>query len=798
MPLNLDGRGGMRRPATAQAGRNGRAWGCAEDANGDDRGDETRTHARPRVIEVVCDRHTHVEGRALGLPRSERLPRGVRGGAAATLVIVALSAIVTPLRADTATSNAPRNAAEFDEIVVVATRRETSIRDVAADVTVLDAGAIQATLSTSLAESFRYVPGIAHESSGPRFGTEGVTIRGIGGNRIAIQLDGVPLSEQFDIGRFANATRDFADTGLIDQIEVLRGPASALYGSAALGGVVAMRTLSPRPGAGEWQGTLDGLYRGADDSAHARGVLSLGGESAALLLAGSYREGGERDSAALGDALDRQDYRRDAVLAKLVGENRWGHDWRISAIRQSRDARTELRSFLGTGRFLSTTRLEGDDEQAMDLLSAEYGFRGDRVSEGVVRVFYADADFAQHTLDERTTARIERDFFYQQRLRGANLNLWWDGELGGWSHRLGLGAEFSETRTEERRDAVSVSLDDGSVTRTVLGEQFPVRDFPITETRRAGAYVSEQLDRGPLSLIVALRADDNRLTPTSDAIYAEDNPATDVVSVSESDVTPKLGVIYRIGDDVDLYLQYAEGFRAPPFEDANIGLDIPLFNIRAVPNPELRSETSTGVELGLRWQGLRSRLQLGVFRTDYEDFIESKARIGIDPQSGRLLFQSINIGEAVIRGVEARWRHQLPGALRGVSVHAEAYWAEGDNRDTDQPLNSVGPAQAVLGATWRSADARTEVTALLTATDDWSRRDETGGGLFEPAGHAVLDVYAAHTLGNRMTVRAGVGNLTDRVYWRWSEVGGLAPGDPLLPTLAESGRHVSIGLQWDW
>jgi hemoglobin/transferrin/lactoferrin receptor protein len=724
----------------------------------------------------------------------------MRGTIAVFLTLVAASpAIATTAAADSGTKDVM-----LDEVVVVATKRATSVRDVAADVTVLSAADLQATLSASLADAFRYVPGVAHEASGSRFGSEGITIRGIGGNRIAMELDGVPLSDHFDIGNFSNATRDFADTGLIGQVEILRGPASALYGSSALGGVVAMRTLSPADygRAGAMAGRASLLYRGLDESRNTEASIVLGGAWASLVIAGGFREGEERQSAALEVAEDRQNYRRDAALVKLVGKNRFGHDWQISAVRQSRDTKTEISSILGTGRFASTTRLQGDDRHEINIVSAEYRFGGGPISEGLFRVFHADASIAQHTLDERALARspasIDRDFFFDQRLQGAELNLWRDLELAGWSHRLGFGLEYTESKTEELRDGLSTSLIDGSETTDILGESFPLRDFPITEEREFGAYVSDQLSRGPLSLMLALRFDENRLSPSSDDIYAADNPSTSVVALSDSDLSPKLGAIYHVGDNLDLYLQYAHGFRAPPFEDANIGLDIPLFNIRAIPNPELRSETSDGWELGMRWQRERSRLQLGAFRTSYTDFIETKVRVGIDPQSGRLLFQSINIGEAWIRGAEASWSQDVSEFIPGMTLRASAYWAEGENREDGQPLNSVGPAEAVIGAHWQSVDERTQVRALLTATQRWSRRDETGGELFETPGHAVLDLFMARRMGENLTLRAGVGNVTDRIYWRWSEVRGLAPDDVLLPTLAETGRNYSIGLQWDW
>lgn len=139
----------------------------------------------------------------------------------------------------------------IDEIVVVANRNERSIRDVAANVTVLSEEEFDLELATSISDVLRYTPGIDYEGAGTRFGTEGFNIRGIGGNRVALLIDGIPLSDQFDVGSFSNATRDFVDAGFVQRAEVLHGPASALYGSSAIGGVVAMQTPDPAYLAGQ-------------------------------------------------------------------------------------------------------------------------------------------------------------------------------------------------------------------------------------------------------------------------------------------------------------------------------------------------------------------------------------------------------------------------------------------------------------------------------------------------------------------------------------------------------------------
>jgi hemoglobin/transferrin/lactoferrin receptor protein len=279
----------------------------------------------------------------------------------------------------------------IDQVVVVAHKDARSIRDVAANVTVLSRAELSNELSTSINDVFRYVPGIDTEGAGTRFGTEGINIRGIGGNRVAIVVDGVPLSDQFDIGSFSNATRDFIDAGLIQSIEVLHGPASALYGSSAIGGVVAVRTPDPADlGTRAHHADLSATWRGADNSAHGQAMLAFGDESLGLIAGFSRREGGETDSAAATDRLDRRDFERQTALLKLVADDTRGNTWRAGLIHQGSRTLSELESMLGQGRFRSTTALEGDDEYRMDvaIVSYDFGAPGGWVDNGVLRAYY--------------------------------------------------------------------------------------------------------------------------------------------------------------------------------------------------------------------------------------------------------------------------------------------------------------------------------------------------------------------------------------------------------------------------
>lgn len=717
------------------------------------------------------------------------------------LALIGVPALCVPAATRAADEVLPKEA-PFEQITVVAHKDPRSIRDVAANVTALSRAALQDQLATSINDVFRYVPGVDYQGAGTRFGTEGLNIRGIGGNRVAILVDGVPLADQFDVGSFSNATRDFIDAGLVQTIEVLHGPSSALYGSSAIGGVVAARTPDPA----ELSAGGDALltWRGDDASRHARVLTALGDRDRGLLLGASWRDGEQTDAAGTDTALDTRDYRRRTGLAKFVATDARDGTWRLSAVHQASDIDSSLRSLLGTGRYRSTTALLGDDRYRMEMLNLSYDFGavGKLFDSGVARAYFQQSDIEQFTLDERANARtpvsIDRFFSFEQRTRGVELNLWKNLTLQSVTHRLGFGLVYRDHLVEEFRDGLQTTFATGEQTSNLLGEEFPLRDFPISRVVEAGAYIEDSMSFGDWVVIAALRNDRFELRPRRDAMYAEDYPFSELVPLTESDVSPKLGLIYQASAEIDVYAQYSHGFRAPPYADANIGLEIPLFNVRAIPNPDLKSESSDGLELGIRRVGVDSTARLAVFHTRYEDFIESKVRIGTDPLSGRVLFQSQNLRRAEIEGAEAAFSTRFGDERRAWAVDVSAYYATGRNRDSNEHLNSVGPPQAVVGLRWYSPDERRQLQLRATLTDDWSGTDASGEPLFAPAGYALFDLYLVQRFGRATSFRVGLHNLADRTYWHWADVRGLSPDDPMLPYLARAGRSASLSININW
>jgi len=160
----------------------------------------------------------------------------------------------------------------LDNVTIYATRTPKQVLDVPANVTVITGERIERQMITDMQELMRYEPGIdvnRQTTSTDPFNTfGGFTIRGVGGNRVQMVIDGSRVPE-----RISDGTRDYLDFDFIDQAEIVRGPGSVLWGSDALGGIVALETLDPEsvlePGSnfnGRISSSYDSFNNGLDNA----------------------------------------------------------------------------------------------------------------------------------------------------------------------------------------------------------------------------------------------------------------------------------------------------------------------------------------------------------------------------------------------------------------------------------------------------------------------------------------------------------------------------------------------------
>jgi len=736
------------------------------------------------------------------------VPRRSRRLVLAIATVLATGAHVGPAPGATA---APGDASGLETVTVYA-RRLVPVSRVAATVTVIPEEQIQRTLAGDVKQLVRYEPGLSVRSDPFRFGLDTFTVRGVTGNRVAVEVDGIPSAGGFAIGSYSDSGRGFVDLGFVRKVEVLRGPASSLYGSDAIGGVVAMTTLGPQDLLGHRSTGLrtEAGYSGDDDGWHALALGAARMGAAEAMLGYVHREGRELDSAA--DVTPNpRDYDADSLIATLEFGNTPGGPLTVTAEGGRLRQTTDVHAFVGLAgtRFVNTVALSGDDSGERFRVSMDQQLSAATLYDSADwRLYWQGTHTQQDTYEERRAVpprvpavAIEREFSLEDHMLGAEFVAVRDLVRGRVSHDLVYGLEFSQTRIEERRDGTQTDLATGATTSTILGESFPLRDFPISDVTEAGAFLQDEIRfaDGAWTLIPALRVDYYRLSPQADDLYHEDNPRLPVVGLEDWSASPKLGVIRRLGDSANAYFQYSNGFRAPPPEDVNIGLDLPLLNVRAVPNPDLKPEKSNGYEFGLRWSGPALALTASAYWTDYDDFIESKVNLGPEPATGVVLFQSQNIAQARIYGAEAAATARLgewTPKLAGWTTRLGAAYARGEDLVRDEPLNSVDPASGVLALRYDATSGRWGGELVTTAVADKRRVDRSRADLYATHSYLTLDLLGHIELGRGLTLTAGLFNLTDRAYIEWADVRGRPNGDPLIPYYTRPGRNAALTLRW--
>ncbi|MCC8443338.1 TonB-dependent hemoglobin/transferrin/lactoferrin family receptor [Xanthomonas cannabis] len=709
-----------------------------------------------------------------------------------------------------------REVHDFDRLQVTATRTQRALVDVPGTVDVIDREQLDNQLVRELKDLFRYTPGVSVTTNSGRFtGASGIRVRGLDGNRVAILVDNVPVSDTFAFGSYLNANRNFVDLETLKRVEVVRGPASALYGSDALGGVVAFVTKDPSDYLSDDTSSYVGLkfgYEGDWNGLFAGATGAFGGERWSGMVAVAHRQGQEAQNQ--GDIRSR-DFTRTAanpqqvdgrsVLTKLVYAPSARQRFKLTVEGNedygSIDALTSIdtRSPSASLRILSQ---EGRDHQTRARVSLRHEI--DALDSALAddlqwQMYRQDSESLQRTNELRgNNTRRHNEHTFDQRVYGLLVNAHKAIDTGTLRHEITYGLDGTWTDTRAKRDGYSVNLANGAVTNRVGQDVFPVRDFPTSETTKLGLYAQDEIGLidGRLSLTPGVRVDYFRLSPRLDNIFREDNPGVAAATIDQTRVSPKFGAVWRFSDAWSAYANYAHGFRAPPYNDVNIGFTNLQGRYTAIANPDLKAETSRGGELGLRFNDALGYLGLAVYYTDYRDFIESNAPAGVNAD-GFMVFQSRNVDDVVIKGAEARGGLDL-GVLagwQGWSLNSAVAYSEGDNLTDNTPLNSVDPLRGTLGVAFDSDSWGAELIGSFVAR---KRRPQLAS-YYTPAGYATLDLMGHWEFAPGARLTAGLFNLADRRYVDWNALpNGTLAGSTVVDRFTGAGRTAAVSLAVSW
>lgn len=729
------------------------------------------------------------------------------------LLSASLSALATAAYAeDGATED---QAHILPAVTVLATRSETPIDEVAATVTVFTAEQIERQLFTDIKDLVRYEPGVSVVSQPARFGAAlgtagragnaGFTIRGMGGDRVLMVVDGVRTPDGFTFGAQSVGRGGYSDLDLMKSVEILRGPASALYGSDGIAGAVSFTTKDPEDllSDGRSFGARARAGYNSSDEGYTEG-MAFAGRSGAFsgLIAYTRRDSQETETngdvggtGATRTEANPQDIASNSVLGKLVWDVNGNHRLRLTYDHYDMEMDADVLS----GRvpaappFVPNAVLEllAHDETTRDRVSLDWRFNDFLgLNSGQVAAYWQEAETTQFTFEDRSPGVDRtRDNQFNNRVVGLAI----DGRKtivsGGVEHRLIFGGDVSTTTQEGIRGG----------TVPPFGETFPTSPFPKTDYTLAGIFIQDEivLAGGTVRITPSLRYDAYDLSTDTDPLYTGAR-----ADQSDGHLSPKIGAVWQVTPGFQLFGNVSEGFKAPTPSQVNNFFSNIASGYTSIPNPDLDPESSRSAEIGLRMRDQdfafgRMGFQLVAFRTEYEDFISQQVVGGTGAPGNPVIYQYVNFAEAEVEGLEGRanidWEN-------GFSARFAAAWANGSQTtDGDKAsLSTIDPVKLVGGLAWNDPAGRFGAEAVVTWSDAKKNRDTDGlacfGACLVGEAFTLVDVTAYWNVTDAVTARAGVFNLTDEKYGWWSDIAGVSRTSVARDAYTQPGRNFGVSL----
>jgi hemoglobin/transferrin/lactoferrin receptor protein len=634
----------------------------------------------------------------------------------------------------------------FSEIVVTGTRTERELFTTPVAIDAVSLERIQALQPYGFEDLLREVPNV-EINGGPRRIAEEPTIRGFSDEQVVIRLDGA--RQTFDL---AHRGRFFSDPDLIRRIEVVRGSSSALYGSGALGGVIALETAGAR----------DFLREGQTLGARLRGGFNTNGNEW-LVSGGVFGTAGPFDLFA-------------NVLRRKVEDDLT--DGAGRPIIDSADRVTQALGKIGW---------QPDDRQRFQLIVDHYenvGFNptnANAVSEPTtvvdrdtrttsVRANYRYGTADSRFLNLRAAAWLVDIDVAERRIVDTRADL---------SDFKSRGVDIANTVRVLESDLVSLRLTGGfewfrdTQSGTRNGVDRP--QFPRASRTFVALFAQAELDVAErFSLIPALRWDKASLDSNG---FRPDR--------SDDKVTPRISAGFKVAEPLFVWASYADSFRTPsltelysdgvhftvPLPPTSRGVPQLVIN-RFVPTPDLLPEEAKTWEIGARARAADllasgDTLEASVvgFSSRIDNLIEqtvvfiSGAPV-FTPPRGPLTFPGQTVNRNVdgrIKGLELTLRYDSPR----INLSLAGHLLDGSNRTTDTPLAFLPQDRLTLNAEWKWFEQNARLGARVTFTGD---RTDDPDPANHTAGATIVDLTASWRPLDRVTLSLTAANLFDRLY----------------------------------
>jgi hemoglobin/transferrin/lactoferrin receptor protein len=635
-----------------------------------------------------------------------------------------------------------------EEMVVTATRYELDSFQTPVPISVVSSQDLARKQPEKMTDVLKELPGVDVSGEGPFRGLP--VIRGMDSNRVLILVDGQRLNNARESTEFAGIQPGLVDLSMVDHIEVLRGPASVLYGSDAIGGVINIITKQQAFHQDVFQLGGDVGYEYGDAARSNRGHAEVNGA-------------GERTTFHIGASdFEAKDYSSPEGVVPNSG--------------------MKQRSFDGNLRFLvSETGVLRFDVQATQ--TRDIGFPGYNPETSGVDISFPRFDRSKYSVNYEAGAfaglnGLSLTAYYQTVVKESIRNFSFGptffldnftrSDINTWGFNAQSSADLSSHHVTFGLDFYQDVLHDFTAESSPFGSDNDVA-VPDSDQRGYGLYAQDEITLSPrLQLTVGARGDRYTFVSKNDPRYTG-TP----FDVDQAAGSGNVSARYQVTSNIALTALVGRGFRAPNIQERSYFGLATTGDTYIQQNPNLKSETSLNYELGFKVRYARYSGGFNVYQNNIKDFI-NLVFLGTDPQTGLELAQFANTDRATIRGAEFQLESNLSESW---TAFGNLSYSRGRDDKTGEPLALIAPLKGVLGVRYQQPRWWGELSSRMVARENRVPVGETA-----TPGFATVDIRGGYELPSGLLLQAAVEN-----------VGNVAYHEPFNVRL-EPGRNVKLSV----
>jgi outer membrane receptor protein involved in Fe transport len=681
----------------------------------------------------------------------------------------------------------------FESVSVTPTRTEQRLADVPANVSVIDKEQIRRSPAVVADDVLRQAPTFSlfrrtsSLSSHPT--AQGVSLRGIGPSGVSrslVLIDGIPFNDPF--GGWVYWTRVPLEN--VDRVELVEGSGSSLYGNYAMGGVINIQSTRPRRRTAELRTQYGNLSSPKVDFS----VSDVWGKFAAALDGSGFKTDG------FPIVVDTErgpiDNNANVAYKNFNGRVDYSPTSRVSLFFRTGYFREER----DNGKFSTFN----GDEEANDT-TWKYGNGGVRVtlpdySDLQARVFYDDNLFHSNFLavPNLVTRAIGRMTLLQE------VPTTGIGAMAQWSkavtsrYLFTAGTDFRRVEGASHERALDATQ---GLTVTTF------RESGGTQLISGGFLQGQLWLRQNLSVTLSARVDnwnnsDGHNFETSAATGQPTANNRTLADKSDTAVSPRAAVLYRVSDRVSAYGSIGRGFRAPTLNE--LYRQFRVGAILTLANDQLGPERLTGGELGINVAPVDGL----TFRSSwYDNRVENPvANVTVSGAAATALSTACAVPGTSCQQRQNLGRTRITGWQNDVEYRVAREWRVGAGYlFNSAKVREFATNPALVGLSLPQVPKHRGsvnvaysnprvITASLTAffygrqfDDDLNARTRPGASEPGLPGYGTVEISALRQIGRNLDVFFGVQNLFDKEYF----VG-------FAPTTIGSPRLVNGGLRVRW